>query len=505
MDDDYQITDITKLKKELMNNLGFYSYKGEEIAVYTRDYQLIFSTDSSYWLCDYFDNEGKINLAYLNISDWFTEEEVEELIKYRNSDFKVTKISDLCGYYIQLNGFWLKDGMVIPKKISVQPVYAKKIDKKMNVIYTYSDPTKNVDYTADYKNTEGLQYYQSGTIYSIHFLYYNAYYEQFKINGYQSEMNKTIKEKDKIEKAVSQIELLPLERVNLVTYRYYDYVKYHSSLTSIGTDEHYGDYITVVGVQENLLKQCISTLIYVWSGCFLIFSAAAFILATQTYKIYKKRAELDRYRSETTNALAHDLKTPLSIISGYAQNLIENIHTEKREYYAGNINANVNRMDKTIREMLELSRYDSDIIQPKKDDVSLSVVCSKLMDSYSHLCEEKHITTELEGDAVVKADFTLLERAIDNFFINALDYTPEGGSIHIKITDNSLEFYNSGSHIPEEIIGEIWQPYKTADPSRSSNRGSGLGLSIAAKILDMYKFSYGAKNEDDGVVFYIQW
>jgi len=126
------------------------------------------------------------------------------------------------------------------------------------------------------------------------------------------------------------------------------------------------------------------------------------------------------------------------------------------------------------------------------------------MNRYKLVCDEKSIMTCLEGDAVVKADHSLMARVIDNFFINALDHTPVGGTIRIRIFDNTLEIYNSGSHIPEEKIKEIWQPYQKADVSRSNTKGTGLGLAISRAILELYQFSYGAENRDDGVVFWFK-
>ena len=79
------------------------------------------------------------------------------------------------------------------------------------------------------------------------------------------------------------------------------------------------------------------------------------------------------------------------------------------------------------------------------------------------------------------------------------------GTIGIRITENTLEFYNSGSHIPEDKMDEIWLPYKKVDASRSNTKGTGLGLSIARTILELYKFSYGVKNSDEGVSFWFKF
>ncbi|NLB88703.1 MAG: HAMP domain-containing histidine kinase, partial [Syntrophomonadaceae bacterium] len=213
----------------------------------------------------------------------------------------------------------------------------------------------------------------------------------------------------------------------------------------------------------------------------------------------------EKQRREVTNALAHDLKTPLSIISGYAQNLMENIHTEKREHYSANILTNVQRMDKIITDMLELSRLESEIFSLHFEKVSLEEICRQIIERYQLVCSEKNIETSLEGEAVIEADCRLIDRVIDNFFINAVNNTPDDGIIRIKISSDTLEIYNSGSHIPEEEINAIWNPYKKVDLSRSNSKGTGLGLSIARGILEKHGFSYGARNSNEGVVFWFKF
>jgi len=162
-------------------------------------------------------------------------------------------------------------------------------------------------------------------------------------------------------------------------------------------------------------------------------------------------------------------------------------------------------MDKIIREMLDLSRIESNLLELKFEDVSLGEVCGEIINRYDQICKEKSIGVNFEGDKVIKADGTLILRVIDNFFVNALQSTPDGGTIKIKVSQDTVEVYNSGSHIPEDQINEIWQPYKKADVSRGSTKGTGLGLAIARKILELYNFSYGAKNSDDGVIFWFRF
>jgi len=124
---------------------------------------------------------------------------------------------------------------------------------------------------------------------------------------------------------------------------------------------------------------------------------------------------------------------------------------------------------------------------------------------YRPISQEKSLTVDIDGEAVIKADHAMIERVIDNFFVNALGHTPEGGSISIRISGDRYEIFNSGSHIAEDRLNEIWLPFKKADLSRSHSKGTGLGLAIARTILELHGFSYGAQNCEDGVVFWFKF
>lgn len=512
VDADEQIIDIAEVKNECLDLLKGNTRLGIEVAIFARNFKLLFNTNNTNdnWLCAYSEKDDVNNAryAYLNPKEFFTEEEVKEINQYRNKVNNAKKISDLYLYSVQLDGFWIDNGMVIPKNIIVEPYYASQFDEGGKITDATREEGDSIIYSSNYENTKGLPYYEEGLIYA-------GRESNYLGAENQKELISMVTDKFKLLNIVSndkyQDKYLITERVNLVTYRYYvavpnqDKVGWFSVVNNEAVKSNYGAFWTVVGFQVNLLSKCIETLIFVWSSCFILFMAAALFLSVQTDKIYQKREELDRYRNETTNALAHDLKTPLSIISGYAQNLMENIHIEKREYYARNININVNRMDHIIKEILNLSKLDSEYKKLIYEDVSLGEICTKLLEYYHQVCIEKHITTNLEGNAIIKSDIALIERVFDNFFINAVDFTPEGGAIEIKISDSTLEFYNSGSHISDKIINEIWQPFKKGDVSRSNKKGTGLGLSIAGKILDLYQFSYGAKNTEGGVVFWFKW
>ncbi|KUO67262.1 MAG: kinase, partial [Gracilibacter sp. BRH_c7a] len=474
IDNDNQITDIAKVKKEFVSKASFLTISGTEAAIFTGDYNLVFNTND-YWLCGYTERtEGSKNYTgygLLNPEDWFNEKEIFELENYLYANPKAEKTGDLTGYSLSLEGFWLDNEMIIPDKITVNAMYAHSFDENGNVSSGGGTHTNDIVYVSGYQNTKNLPYFKYG--------YIQPNNNGIRNSAQQSGLRQVVLDQEKLKQAVKESVFASSERVSLLTYRYCLVLPYRNTVHMTDDQNYVSEFWTVIARDVNLWDQAGPTLIFVWGSCLVVLMIAAFILASQTYNTYQKREELERQRQETTKALAHDLKTPLSIISGYAQNLMENIHTEKREYYAGNIQTNVTRMDKIIREMLELTRLESDSLPIQWEDVSLGEVGTEIMNRYKLVCDEKSIMTCLEGDAVVKADHSLMARVIDNFFINALDHTPVGGTIRIRIFDNTLEIYNSGSHIPEEKIKEIWQPYQKADVSRSNTKGTGLGLAIS--------------------------
>lgn len=500
IDSNNQATDIAKIRKELVKESSFFTLLGTELAIFTGDYKLLFNTND-YWLCSYTEytvgNRHYTGYGYLNPKEWFSEEEITELENYLYANPKAKKAGDLSGYSVDLKGFWVDNEMIIPDKITVNAMHAHTFDEKGNLDSSGGIHTDDIVYTSGYENTKDLPYFQHGNIR----LETNSNRNSEK----QFELRQMVIDKEKLEEATNQVVSVSSERVDWLTYRYYLPVPYQNTVKIISVQNHYSGFWTVIARDVNIWERCSATLVFVWISCLITFIIVASILSRQTYKTYKEREELAKQRQEMTNALAHDLKTPLSIISGYAENLQENVHTEKREYYASHIQANVGRMDKIIRSMLEMTKLESDSIQIKFEDISLGEACNEIINRYKQICNEKSITACLEGDAVVKADNSLMVRVIDNFFINALDNTPEGGSICIRILDDIFKIYNSGSHIPEDKINEIWLPFKKADLSRSNTKGTGLGLAISRTILELHEFSYGAKNSNDGVVFWFKF
>lgn len=232
----------------------------------------------------------------------------------------------------------------------------------------------------------------------------------------------------------------------------------------------------------------------------LIFSLVfSFILAFYFYRIYKKEIKLQKQQRDFSNALAHDLKTPLMAISGYAENLAENICPEKSGHYIEEIKSNVAYMDRLVGQILDLAKTEQGAVDLKIETLELSSMIEKVLAQYEILVEEKKLAVTIEGDAKIQADGVKMERVLENLLRNAITYSPEGNKVSVKMDKEHLEIRNTGVEISEEDLQDIWKPFVTGEKSRKRESGHGLGLSIVANILDLHGFRYEIKSEKQTV------
>lgn len=161
-----------------------------------------------------------------------------------------------------------------------------------------------------------------------------------------------------------------------------------------------------------------------------------FLIARHYYRSYRERIQAEEYYRNTSNALAHDLKTPLMAISGYAEIMRENAYPEKRNYYAEGILKNVAVMNAIIENVLELARLENPRMIPAKEDTDLWELAGTVLEQFQVEIRSKELNVLLKGQAgesVVSADKALIKRALENLIGNAVRYTPEKNEITITL------------------------------------------------------------------------
>lgn len=218
---------------------------------------------------------------------------------------------------------------------------------------------------------------------------------------------------------------------------------------------------------------------------------------------YAKNAE--KSRREMTSAIAHELKTPIAVLSSYAEALQENIDAEKQSHYLSVIREETGKMDRMVLELLDLSRLEAGRYKLQREDMDLEALAREIIDPLMPEIEKKGLSLTWQvGETAVNADRFRLGQVVENFMTNAIRHTPEGGKIILRIGMDRETFSveNQGRPIPAEQLSKVWETFWQGDSARNE-RGSGLGLAICRTIVTLHGGSCKAENTGAGVRFSI--
>ena len=222
-------------------------------------------------------------------------------------------------------------------------------------------------------------------------------------------------------------------------------------------------------------------------------------------KLMALRATLKRKEMETAISeqkkndlvvyLAHDLKTPLTSIIAYLTMLDQrkSMPDEDRDKYIHVTFEKASRLRELINEFFEITRFNLQDIVLEKEQLNLSFLLEQLADESYGVLKDKYLTCSVktDDDLMVMGDPDKLARVFDNLLRNAIAYSYTDTEIEIearaKGTDIVITFENQGHEIPEQNLKLIFEKFYRVDNARSSQTGgSGLGLSIAKRIVELH-------------------
>ena len=242
--------------------------------------------------------------------------------------------------------------------------------------------------------------------------------------------------------------------------------------------------------------------------CFARITAAQFDKMEQ--ERVREQKEYDRKRNLMLSDVAHDLRTPMTTVSGYAKALTDGMveDKEKQREYLMAIQRKSVRMNELIELLFEYVKLDSAGFTLNRKKVDLyELLRENAAMLYSDL-EEAGMEFEIdipETALYVQADAIQLSRVITNLLNNAKKHNPSGCRIALQAWQNQREICvtvaDNGPLIPEELAEQLFEPLSRGDTSRGSEGGSGLGLSIAKKIVEMHGWNltleqYRGQTED---------
>lgn len=218
--------------------------------------------------------------------------------------------------------------------------------------------------------------------------------------------------------------------------------------------------------------------------------------------------QLDVMRKTFVANVSHELKTPISIISGYAEGLKLNVNGDKREAYCDTIIDESRRMNNLVLSILELSKYESGQIQAQFKAFDINGMTDMLLNRIFENSDIE-IQNKISAQTVVFADEMQIEQALKSYLENAKSHTPSGGKVCVYSDEIDgkmrISVHNTGSHISEEEMPFIWQSFYRGDASHKRDKGRfGLGLSIVSAVMKIHNCHCGVYNTEDGVTFWFE-
>ena len=205
-------------------------------------------------------------------------------------------------------------------------------------------------------------------------------------------------------------------------------------------------------------------------------------------------AKSERKRQEFVANVSHELKTPMTTISGYMDGMLDGtIPSEQHKKYMMIISGEVKRLSRLVRNMLEISRIqDQGIPAERKKAFDLCQTLGEVLLSFEQKINEKHLEVETDLPdlgARTLADPDSIQQVVYNLIENAVKFCPDGGTISLGISETKTGKYlvavrNTGPTIPPEELSLIFDRFHKTDKSRSVDRtGVGLGLYIVKTII----------------------
>lgn len=225
----------------------------------------------------------------------------------------------------------------------------------------------------------------------------------------------------------------------------------------------------------------------------------------------EEKIRIDEIRKEFIANVSHELKTPIALIQGYAEGLNEGMceDEENRSYYCEVIMDEANKMNKMVRQLLNLTALEFGNDTPELERFDVVEVIRQLTLSENILIRQHGAKVEIEAPETcfVLADEFKIEEVLNNYFNNAMNHLDGARFIRIQVepreSDVKISVSNTGKPVPEEDLPNLWTKFYKVDKARTrAYGGSGIGLSIVRAIIEAHHKDYGVNNRPDGVEFW---
>lgn len=280
---------------------------------------------------------------------------------------------------------------------------------------------------------------------------------------------------------------IPLDDFSFIYRQIYEAnPNYTDGFSSVDEMNSYNQKTCKITVYQKLepLKACMATLIIGNSIILAFFILIGILLSLIIWRNFKNRAIREQHRMEMTNAVAHNLKTPLCIINGFSENLREESSYLTKQHYINVIQEQANEMDILVHKMLDFSKLETDSAKLNIKSFNIKTELENIAKKYNNISSKNIIVTA--DDKEIFADKELMELVFENLIENAVKYSKDNSDIEISFANNNFNISNECDEISKKDLKKIWKPYNRLEKDEEV-RGTGIGLSIVKHILKLHR------------------
>lgn len=233
---------------------------------------------------------------------------------------------------------------------------------------------------------------------------------------------------------------------------------------------------------------------------------------SESFKNKKLAYENEKKKDELIVYLAHDIKTPLTVVIGYLSllNEIDDMPRVQRKKYLELVLNKSYRLEELINELFDIARFNSEKIILEKEELNLNLMIEQIIDDFYPILNDlnKKINFKATKNLNIYADPDKLSRVFNNLIKNAINYSKDNTDIDINASKSNNEIIvsvtNKGKMIPKDKLDKIFENFYRIDESRTSKTGgSGLGLAISKEIVSLHGGKIKVTSDKDKTTFIV--
>jgi signal transduction histidine kinase len=222
----------------------------------------------------------------------------------------------------------------------------------------------------------------------------------------------------------------------------------------------------------------------------------------------RRLQESERQRRELLAAIAHELRTPLAIIEGNLEAILDGVREPTPDLVAV-LHTQSALLNQLITDLRDLTLADAGQLQLHRQAVDLADLCRESVEAMGLWIAERQVQVQVhaEGRTTAEVDPARMRQVVQNLLHNAVRFTRPGGQVTVRLSEASLSGQrwvtvvvdDEGPGIPAADLAHVFEPFYRADPSRSrATGGSGLGLAVVKRLVEVHGGEVAVENRPDG-------